>query len=343
MSVVATSPAPPVAAPPGARPRARSRTAAVHPADPGGWVPVPVCGTGCLPAQAPRSPRERWRIARRMTALVALLLAATVVLPLLGTRAIPRACRLMLRAVGVRVVVRGEPGRSAELLVANHLSWVDVVALSSVRPARLLAKREVRDWPVVGLLAARAGAVFLDRASLRSLPGTVAAAAAVLRDGGTVAAFPEGTTWCGAAAGPLRPAAFQAALDASVPVRPVAVVLRGPDARRSPEAAFVGEQTMLDTLVRGMRLPHVTCELTFLPALAPVGTRRELAARAAAVIGAATGVAHPVRRGRIPRRAFTVPVRGIPSGVSAVAVGDTPVRPGATLALRSSAHHRSCG
>jgi 1-acyl-sn-glycerol-3-phosphate acyltransferase len=234
-----------------------------------------------------------------MTALVALLLAATVVLPLLGARAIPRACRLMLRVVGVRVVVRGEPGRSgrsAELLVANHVSWVDVVALSSVRPVRLLAKREVRDWPVVGPLAARAGAVFLDRARLRSLPGTVDAAAAVLRNGGTVAAFPEGTTWCGAAAGALRPAAFQAALDAGVPVRPVAVVLRGPDGRRVPEAAFVGEQTMVDTLVRGMRLPHVTCELTFLPALVPVGTRRELAARAAAAIGAVTGVTHPVRR-----------------------------------------------
>lgn len=289
---IATVPAPSRPAVPPAR---------LHPADPADrFVPVPVCTTDCLPpargAARPRDRlRERVRVARRMTALVALLLTAASTLPLLGTRAVPGACRLMLRVVGVRVEVRGEAGTGPVLLVANHLSWIDVVALATVRPVRLLAKQEVRGWPVVGSLAARSGAVFLDRGSLRSLPGTVARTAEVLREGGTVGVFPEATTWCGAAAGRMRPAAFQAAIDAGVPVLPVAVVLRAPDGAPARGVTFVGEQSLADTLARTMRLPHVTCELTFLPPLRPTGTRGELAASAAAAIGAVTGVAHPVR------------------------------------------------
>ncbi|MGQ0573136.1 MAG: lysophospholipid acyltransferase family protein [Pseudonocardia sp.] len=257
---------------------------------------------------------ERLRVTRRAVALISVLLGAFLVVPFLGARVLPPTSRMLLRATGVRVRVRRDaPDRRdgpdavvpGSLLVANHLSWIDVVALASVVPMRMLAKREVRSWPLVGALAARCGAVFLDRASLRALPATVAATADVLRIGGTVGVFPEGTTWCGAAAGPFRPAVFQAALDAGAAVAPVALVLRGPDGRPAPEAAFVGEQTLGEALLRGLRLRRITCEITVLPALAPRGDRRSMAAAAAAAIGAVTGAPH---QARITPRPAPVPV-----------------------------------
>jgi 1-acyl-sn-glycerol-3-phosphate acyltransferase len=181
------------------------------------------------------------------------------------------------------------------LLVANHLSWIDVLALYATGPVRMQAKREVAGWPVIGPLAARAGTLFVDRAGLRALPETVAGTAAALRAGAVVGVFPEGTTWCGSAAGSFRRAAFQAAIDARVPVRPVAFVLRLPDGTPTGAGAFVGDQGLWDSLTRVLRLPHLTAEMTLLPDQDPTGVdRRALAAAAAAAVGGVTGVTHPV-------------------------------------------------
>lgn len=258
-----------------------------------------------------------------MTGLVVVLLATAAAAPLLTAgprdRWVRRCSRAALRAAGVRLHITGgarfRDGGGA-LVVANHMSWIDVLALDAVQPVRMLAKREVRDWPVIGGLAARTGALFVDRAGLRALPATVAATADALRAGGAVGVFPEGTTWCGEAAGSFRRAAFQAAIDAGVLVRPVAIAFRLPDGTSARGAAFVGEQTLLDSLLRVLRLPGLVCEVSLLPAIDPTGPdRRELAARAAAAISSVTGVAHAAGRpGRVPS---AMPVGAGPLGVAA--------------------------
>ncbi|WP_308282549.1 lysophospholipid acyltransferase family protein [Pseudonocardia nigra] len=215
-------------------------------------------------------------------------------------------CRAALAAAGVRLRVIGDERYSTgggTLVVANHLSWLEVLALGAVQPVRMLAKREVRDWPLIGAVAARTGALFVDRAGLRGLPGTVAETAAALRAGAVVAVFPEGTTFCGAAAGRFRRAAFQAALDAGMPVRPVAVTFR--DAAGAPAfaAAFVGDETLWDAVRRVLRLPGLVCELTVLPVIpaAAVADRRELARRAGEAVATVTGLVHPVVEGTAVR------------------------------------------
>ena len=280
------------------RPRRRAPgAAAVHPpARASGWMPVSPCGPDCVPtrtgpvAAAPV-------VAARFCGLVAVLLATLVGVAVLpgATRArwLCGCYRAVLRCCGVRLRVTGELGAGGELLAVNHLSWIEVLAVGSLRPVCPVAKREMGDWPVIGGAARRAGALFVDRAGLRGLPGTIAATAAALRAGADVAVFPEGTTWCGAAAGPFRRAVFQAAIDAGAPVRPVAAVLRGPDGRPAPAAAFIGEQTLWDSLLQVLRMPALDCELTVLPALPPVGDRRELARRAGEAVAGVTGVPHP--------------------------------------------------
>ena len=259
------------------------------------WAPRSPCTPGCLPPAGGRR-SGRVRVAARIAGLVAVLLAAVTAAPLLPAerrgRWLRTCCRAALRAVGVELRVTGGDRFGSALVVANHVSWIDVLALNAVQPVRMLAKREVRGWPLIGGLAERTGAVFVDRASLHALPATVAATADALRAGAAVGVFPEGTTWCGGAAGPFRRAAFQAAIDAGATVRPVALAFLLADGTPARAAAFVGDQSLLDSLLRIVRLPRLRCEVSVLPPV--TGTdRRELAARAAVAVGAATGMAHP--------------------------------------------------
>ncbi|MFF9762967.1 MULTISPECIES: lysophospholipid acyltransferase family protein [Streptomyces] len=209
----------------------------------------------------------------RLTAVGLLVLAGIALLPL-GRRipagAVRRWCRWIVRAAGVRVRIDGAAVPTGGLLlVANHISWLDVPLLAAVRPARMLAKTEIRRWPVAGALAARGGVLFIDRDRLRALPDTVAALAGVLRGGAAVAAFPEGSTWCGRARGHFRRAVFQAALDARVPVQPVRIGYRGVRGTPATAPAFVGDDTLLASLWRVASARGVVAEVEVRPPLPP--------------------------------------------------------------------------
>ncbi|NKQ55085.1 1-acyl-sn-glycerol-3-phosphate acyltransferase [Amycolatopsis sp. K13G38] len=194
------------------------------------------------------------------------------------------SARRLLDELGIGLSTNSErlsvPGETGTLVVANHVSWLDIVAAIAVEPTAFLAKHEVRTWPLIGSLAARCGTVFVDRREMRRLPEAVAGIAATLRAGRSVVVFPEGTTWCGRCGpGEFRRAAFQAAIDAGAPIRPVTLEYRQ-DGEPSTAAAFVGDETLATSLNRISRADGLEVRLTAHPALDPDGDRRELAARA---------------------------------------------------------------
>ncbi|MFH8406034.1 lysophospholipid acyltransferase family protein [Streptomyces sp. NPDC018019] len=158
--------------------------------------------------------------------------------------------------------------RPGTLVVANHISWLDIPALLAVEPVTLLAKREVGDWPLVGGLARRAGTRFIDRASPRQLPATVTALADLLRSGRSVAAFPQATTWCSAAYGAFRRATFQAALDAGAPVRPVTITYEQLGLP-STVAGFLGDEPFLSSVRRVVGAHGLAVRVTVHPPLLP--------------------------------------------------------------------------
>ncbi|MFI0187617.1 lysophospholipid acyltransferase family protein [Streptomyces sp. NPDC017082] len=257
-----------------------------------GWLPT----APCTPAACAEPDRPAVAVARaalRLTAVAALVLAGIALSPVVrgrrgarGRRSaewVRRWCLVIVRAAGVRVRVTGAaPPAGGLLLVANHVSWLDVPLLAAVRPARMVAKAEVRRWPVAGALAARGGTLFIERDRLRALPGAVARIAAALRAGAAVTAFPEGSTWCGRAQGRFRRAVFQAALDAGVPVQPVVLRYRRLDGGPGTAAAFVGEDTLLASLWRVARTRGLVAEVEIRPVLPPgVHPDRRTVARAA--------------------------------------------------------------
>jgi 1-acyl-sn-glycerol-3-phosphate acyltransferase len=250
------------------------------------WQPRSLCGTACLPA--PSAEVAAGTAVLRLVGVVGVLLGGVLLVPalaLLRGRAragVVRAlARGLLAAMGVRLHVRGRTVRAGSLIVANHVSWLDVVVLAAAAPARLVAKHEVRGWPAVGALAAAAGTIFVDRSRPKSLPATVAEVAAALRSGASVAVFPEGTTYCGVDRGPFRPAMFQAAVDAGVPIVPLAVGYRAAG-QATRATAFLGDDALWTSVRRVCALRDVTVTLTGSPALHPTeGADRRTLARAA--------------------------------------------------------------
>ncbi|MEU1679929.1 lysophospholipid acyltransferase family protein [Micromonospora zamorensis] len=261
------------------------------------WRPSSGCDDDCLPAagEVPTVP-----VARRVLRLVAatgMLVAGVglvLLLPVLPTRerqaAVRGWARATTRAFGVRLVIRGRLPRRRALLVANHVSWLDILAVLAVAPTRMVAKREIRSWPLVGLLAAAAGTVFVDRARPRALPTSVGRVAETLRAGRSVAVFPEGTTWCagdGVAdcrpGGGFRPAMFQAAIDAGSPVVPLRLAYRCEAIGSTTTAtAFLGADTLLRSVARVVAARDIVVSVTIAAALHPArAADRRLLARAA--------------------------------------------------------------
>ncbi|MGV9245301.1 lysophospholipid acyltransferase family protein [Streptomyces sp. NPDC003710] len=250
------------------------------------WLPSAPCSPrSCVDATAPAAAAPRAVL--RLAALLALVVTGTVVSPVVCRLPVPprdriiRAwCRTVVRAAGVRIRISGAaPSHGGLLMVANHISWLDIPLLAAVRPGRMLAKIEVRQWPVAGALTARSGALFIDRDRLRALPDTVAGIADGLRAGSAVVVFPEGSTWCGRAQGHFRRAAFQAALDAGVPVQPVRLHYRHDGGPASTAPAFVGSDSLLSSLWRVLSARRLVAEVRVAPVLVPdAGTdRRDLA------------------------------------------------------------------
>lgn len=251
------------------------------------WMPTSPCGDGCVSTSPHHvSPiRQAWRA---FTAVSAILCGAAIAIALLLPRkqregAIRLWFHAVLRAFGVKLQVHGArkfqamPERGV-LVVSNHVSWLDELAIDSVQPIRIVAKKDLKSWPVLGRIITAAGTVYLDREKLRELPRTVGELTATLRNGNAVGIHAEGTTWCGLASGRYKPALFQAALDAGVPVRPIVLRYRIGD-HLTTQPAFVGSDTLIDSIRRVLKMKGLVVEVHVLDEIAPgrAANRRELA------------------------------------------------------------------
>lgn len=196
-----------------------------------------------------------------------------------GRRATRWWHRRLAAIIGLRVQWGGPPPRGATLVAANHVSWLDVIAIACVCPVRFVAKSEVRGWPLIGALASLCGTVFVRRSG-GGLAYRVETVSGLLTAGQAVVVFPEGTTSAGDRVGPFRNAFFQAAVQAAAPVQPVALRYRhGRGTDRA--AAFVGDAGFVGHLLALIARRETRVSIHFCESLpSRQVTRRELAARA---------------------------------------------------------------
>lgn len=247
------------------------------------WLQKASCDASCV--RVGNTPR--WLTGLRITVrllmvLVMLAAAPLLVVPMPGrTRLHRRYFRTAVRCMGVRVHVTGGPIRNLQgvLVVSGHVSWIDVLVIGAVLPGSFVARADLVSWPLIGALARMTRVIPIDRTNLRGLPAVVDTVASRLSAGETVVAFPEATTWCGLAYGTFRPAMFQAAVDAARPVQPLRMTYRHRDGAQSTVPAFVGDDSLLESLKRimGARLTVVHIDVPSLQL--PGEDRRDLARR----------------------------------------------------------------
>ena len=192
-----------------------------------------------------------------------------------------------LAVLGVGLRVSGMPATGATLVVANHVSWLDILAINAVRPLRFVSKADIRAWPLLGWLTACGGTLFIERTRTRDALRVLHLVADALKAGEQVAVFPEGTTSEGHGVLPFHANLLQAAIVAQAPVQPIA--LRYADAQEpiSSAAAYVGDTTLLESLWAVASTTGLTVQVSFLPSLSSANfERRTLAARLSADIAA---------------------------------------------------------
>jgi 1-acyl-sn-glycerol-3-phosphate acyltransferase len=193
----------------------------------------------------------------------------------------------LLRLLGVAVQANGGLRSGATLLVANHVSWLDILAVHAVCPqAHFVSKAEVRHWPVLGWLIGAVGTLFIERERKRDALRVVHQVADALRGGQTVAVFPEGTTSDGRALLPFHANLLQAAIATAMPVQPVALRYAEPGQRFSPAACWIGEATLLGSLWAIARARGLAVHVHALPPVATAhADRRALAGHLRELIG----------------------------------------------------------
>jgi 1-acyl-sn-glycerol-3-phosphate acyltransferase len=225
------------------------------------------------------------RIARLLLHLVRGMLIAGIVFPHINDdqrRAhIRRWSRQLLEILSIELhVVRAADSHGAHaqgvMLVANHISWVDIFAIDAVMPARFVAKSEIARWPLAGWLSTRAGTLYVSRARRHDTARINREVRAALERGELVAVFPEGTTTDGSRLLKFHSSLLQPAVSAQAAIVPVALSYWKSDGARCTELAYDGHWTLWDTVRRMVRVPHIRCALTLLPALQPQKHRREL-------------------------------------------------------------------
>ncbi len=172
-----------------------------------------------------------------------------------------RSCRLVLRRLGIRRCVAGELPTEG-LIASNHLSYLDILLYGATVPCIFVSKVEVRSWPLLGLLAALGGTVFIDRKSTASTAEVAQRIEELLADGVLVLVFPEGTSSDGSGVLRFHPSLFEPAVQARALVTAGAIEYSA-DGAAERDLCYYGDISFAPHLLETLQLPAIVATLRF--------------------------------------------------------------------------------
>ncbi|MDB5861337.1 MAG: lyso-ornithine lipid acyltransferase [Ramlibacter sp.] len=200
--------------------------------------------------------RAAWRLLRTGLHMICGWLTITLLFPRWDqprrNATVQAWARRLLAILGIPLHVHGDPPEHGPvLLVANHMSWLDILVIHAARHCRFVAKSDVRHWPLIGPLATGGGTLYIEREKRRDAMRVVHHMRESLAAREIVAVFPEGTTGDGRELLPFHANLIQAAVSAGAPVQPVA--LRFVDqatGEASTSPLWLGDETLAPSLWR---------------------------------------------------------------------------------------------
>jgi len=186
--------------------------------------------------------------------------------------------------MGVDIRMTGTLAHPNVLVVANHVSWLDIFALHAAGPVRFIAKAEIARWPVLGRLVAGVGTLFIDRARRHDTHRINGEVTAALRAGDIVAVFPEATTSDGTRVLPFKGSLLQPIVDVAGAVQPVAIRYRTRAGERSTLPAYVDDDTFVESFWRVSGAAELVVDIVAASPLSARGAHRRTLAREAETI-----------------------------------------------------------
>ncbi|TXI64564.1 MAG: 1-acyl-sn-glycerol-3-phosphate acyltransferase [Limnohabitans sp.] len=216
-----------------------------------------------------RTLRALWKILRGLWHLLAGLWTIYIRFPRLSLERREmqvQAWSLKFLALwGIHLQVIGQPVLAGPaLIVANHISWLDILVIHAARYCRFVSKSDIRDWPLVGALATGSGTLYIERASRKDALRMVRDMAEAMKDGDVLAVFPEGTTSDGRELLPFHANLIQSAIAADAPVQPMS--LKFIDARTGEltlAPCYIGDDTLVASVWRTLTAPPITAVVSF--------------------------------------------------------------------------------
>jgi len=184
-------------------------------------------------------------------------------------------CRFACRVLGIRVTTHGSMPTSG-LLVSNHLSYLDIVVISSIQPCVFVAKRDVASWPLFGWLAHAAGTIFVDREQRFSSGKAVDAIRDAIAGGSVVVIFPEGTSSDGSMVLPFKSALLEPAVQLRSPVGSLSVDYGLDDGSVADEVCYWRDMTLVPHLLNLLFKHEIRANYSFSPAKVRTGNRKEV-------------------------------------------------------------------
>jgi 1-acyl-sn-glycerol-3-phosphate acyltransferase len=203
---------------------------------------------------------------------------------------IRRWSQRLLAILGIAVHNAGDRPApvTQSMLVANHISWLDIFVIHAQRPVRFVSRAEVKGWPVIGTLSGVTGTMFIERVKRKDAHRINTMLVEALAEGDWIGVFPEGATTDGDVVRHFHANLLQPAIDRGIPLQPLALRYVQADGTRSTAAPYVGEQSLAESLLLILEQASITAEVRFLAPLPTQGrSRRELARLAETAIASA--------------------------------------------------------
>ncbi len=199
----------------------------------------------------------------------------------------------LIKIVGIELKCEGEVYPSHCLLVANHVSFLDIFALDSQKPGRFIAKSEIANWPIFGRIAKGVDTLFIERKNRRSIVEVNEQLSLALQAGQTVMLFPEGRTSLGLSLLPLKANLMEPAVMSGTPIQPV-VLCYTENGEKTTKASYANI-SIFACLWTIVSTPNLALTMKFLPVIDTHGkARREVAKIASASMSEAMGVPDPM-------------------------------------------------
>ena len=188
-------------------------------------------------------------------------------------------CKRLLSIFEIKVEVKGLDSylfnQKQYLMVANHISWIDIIVIQSIKPSIFVAKSDVASWPLFGWVAQMTGTIFIKRDKVSDIKKALKKMKRRLMKR-SVCIFPEGTSTNGRYLLPFKSNLFQASIDTNKSILPLCLRYKQKSVY-SDKVAFVGDMSLVDSIMKIKNENDISVEMEVLQPIRPRGNRKELA------------------------------------------------------------------